>query len=136
MEKILKILEMTLKPSQMPKMQFLFSCTTGMQLFYNVLNISSGDEVIVSSQTHVATAHAIESCGAKPIFVDSELKTGNINIEKIEKKINRKTKAITVVHYLGNPVDLIKINKIAKKHKLFVLEDCALALGTTINKSM
>ena len=110
------------------------SCTTGMQLFYNVLNISSGDEVIVSSQTHVATAHAIESCGAKPIFVDSELKTGNINIEKIEKKINRKTKAITVVHYLGNPVDMIKINKIAKKHKLFVLEDCALALGTTISK--
>ena len=87
------------------------SCTTGMQLFYNVLKISSGDEVIVSSQTHVATAHAIEACGAKPIFVDSEIETGNIKISDIEKKINKKTKAITIVHYLGNPVNMEKISK-------------------------
>ena len=62
------------------------SCTTGMQLFYKVLGISNGDEVIVSSQTHVATAHAIESSGAKPIFVDSEISTGNLKISDIEKK--------------------------------------------------
>ena len=110
------------------------SCTTGMQLFYKVLGISEGDEVIVSSQTHVATAHAIESSGAKPIFVDSEAHSGNLRISDIEKKINKKTKAITVVHYLGNPVDMIAINKLAKKYKLFVLEDCALALGTKIKK--
>ena len=110
------------------------SCTTGMQLFYKVLGISNGDEVIVSSQTHVATAHAIESSGAKPIFVDSEISTGNLKISDIKKKINKKTKAITVVHYLGNPVDMIAINKLAKKYKLFVLEDCALALGTKIKK--
>ena len=110
------------------------SCTTGMQLFYKVLGISNGDEVIVSSQTHVATAHAIESSGAKPIFVDSEISTGNLKISDIEKKINKKTKAITIVHYLGNPVDMIAINKLAKKYKLFVLEDCALALGTKIKK--
>ena len=110
------------------------SCTTGMQLFYKVLGISNGDEVIVSSQTHVATAHAIESSGAKPIFVDSEISTGNLKICDIEKKINKKTKAITVVHYLGNPVDMMAINKLAKKYKLFVLEDCALALGTKIKK--
>ena len=108
------------------------SCTTGMQLFYQVIGISSGDEVIVSSQTHVATAHAIKSSGAKPIFIDSELKSGNLKISDIEKKINKRTKAITIVHYLGNPVDMIKINKLAKKHKLFVLEDCALALGAKI----
>jgi len=110
------------------------SCTTGMQLFYKVLGISNGDEVIVSSQTHVATAHAIESSGAKPIFVDSEISTGNLKISDIEKKINKKTKAITIVHYLGNPVDMIAVNKLAKKYKLFVLEDCALALGTKIKK--
>ena len=108
------------------------SCTTGMQLFYEVLKISSGDEVIVSSQTHVATAHAIISCGAKPIFIDSEIKTGNLDISLIEKNINNKTKAITVVHYLGNPVDMMKIMKLAKKYNLFVLEDCALALGSKI----
>ena len=89
-------------------------------------------KVIVSSQTHVATAHAIISCGAKPIFIDSEITTGNIDINAIEKKINKKTKNITVVHYLGNPVDMLKIMKLAKKYNLFVLEDCALALGSKI----
>ncbi len=110
------------------------SCTTGMQLFYNVLQISNGDEVIVSSQTHVATAHAIESCGAKPVFIDSEKDTGNIKIDDIEKRINKKTKAITIVHYLGNPVNMEKIKKLAKKYNLYILEDCALALGAKIKK--
>ena len=110
------------------------SCTTGMQLFYNVLQISNGDEVIVSSQTHVATAHAIEACGAKPVFIDSEKDTGNIKINDIEKRINKKTKAITIVHYLGNPVDMVKIKNLAKKYNLYILEDCALALGAKIKK--
>ena len=110
------------------------SCTTGMQLFYNVLQISNGDEVIVSSQTHVATAHAIEACGAKPVFIDSEKDTGNIKIDDIEKRINKKTKAITIVHYLGNPVNMDKIKKLAKKYELYILEDCALALGAKIKK--
>jgi len=70
--------------------------------------------------------------GAKPIFVDCELKTGNIDINKIEKKISKKTKAIVVVHFLGIPVDMIKINKIANKYNLSVLEDCALAVGSKI----
>ena len=112
------------------------SCTTGMQLFYNVLQISNGDEVIVSSQTHVATAHAIEACGAKPVFIDSEKDTGNIKINDIEKRINKKTKAITIVHYLGNPVDMVKIKNLAKKYNLYILEDCALALGAKIKKNM
>ena len=62
------------------------SCTTGMQLFYQVIGVSKGDEVIVSSQTHVATAHAIESYGAKPVFIDSELNSGNLNTLVILKK--------------------------------------------------
>ncbi|OUU53620.1 MAG: hypothetical protein CBC25_00130 [Pelagibacteraceae bacterium TMED65] len=106
------------------------SCTAAMHLFYLAIGLKKGDEVIVSSQTHVATAHAIELMGAKAIFVDSEKKTGNINISKIKNKINKKTKAISVVHYLGIPVFMDKVIRLAKKFNLFVLEDCALALGT------
>ena len=109
------------------------SCTAGMHLAYFALGIGSGDEVIVSSQTHVATAHAIELVGAKPVFVDSDKITGNIEIDKIEKKITKKTKAISIVHFLGLPTDMIKVKKIAKKYKLYIIEDCALSLGAKIN---
>jgi dTDP-4-amino-4,6-dideoxygalactose transaminase len=109
------------------------SCTAGMHLTYFTLGIGVGDEVIVPGQTHVATAHAVELTGAKAVFVDSNFEDGNIDINEIEKSISKKTKAIAIVHYLGIPVDMNKINKIAKKHNLFVIEDCALALGSTIN---
>ena len=91
------------------------SCTAGMHLFYFAIGLSKGDEVIVPAQTHVATAHAVELLGAKPVFVDCELETGNIDAKKIEKKITKKTKAIAVVHFLGIPADMIKIKRIAKK---------------------
>ena len=109
------------------------SCTAGMHLTYFTLGIGVGDEVIVPAQTHVATAHAVELTGAKAVFVDSNFEDGNIDINKIEKSISKKTKAIAVVHYLGIPVDMNKINKIAKKYNLLVIEDCALALGSLIN---
>lgn len=109
------------------------SCTAGMHLVYFTLGIGIGDEVIVPAQTHVATAHAVELTGAKAVFIDSDSKDGNIDINKIENYISKKTKAIAIVHYLGIPVDVYKINKIAKKHNLFVIEDCALALGSTVN---
>ena len=109
------------------------SCTAGMHLFYFALGLGPKDEVILPAQTHVATAHAIELTGAKPVFVDSEIKTGNIDINQIEKAITKKTKAIVVVHYLGVPVDMPKVMSIAKKHKLFVLEDCALSLGAKVD---
>lgn len=109
------------------------SCTAGMHLVYLSLGICEGDEVIVPAQTHIATAHAVEITGAKAVFVDAELETGNINIPLIENAINSKTKAIAVVHYLGVPVDMQKINKIANKYNLFVVEDCALAPGTFLD---
>jgi dTDP-4-amino-4,6-dideoxygalactose transaminase len=111
------------------------SCTAGMHLFYFALGIGRGDEVIVPAQTHTATAHAVELSGAKPIFVDCEIETGNIDPKKIQEKITKKTKAICVVHFLGIPVDMKKINFIAKKNNLFVLEDCALSLGASYNKT-
>ncbi len=109
------------------------SCTAGMHLVYFSLGYGPGDEVIVPAQTHVATAHAVELTGAKAVFVDAELTTGNIDIAAIEAAITSKTRAIAVVHYLGVPVDMPRIVKIAKKYNLFVLEDCALAPGAKID---
>jgi len=105
------------------------SCTAGMHLIYFSLGIGKGDEVIVPAQTHIATAHAVELTGAKPVFIDCDNKTGNIDVQKIEEKVNTRTKAICVVHYLGIPVNMKEIIKISRKKKLFVLEDCALSLG-------
>ena len=109
------------------------SCTAGMHLVYFALGIGKGDEIIVPAQTHISTAHAVELTGAKAVFVDCDLKTGNILASDIEKKINRKTKAIAIVHFLGIPVDISEIKKIAKKNNLFILEDCALAIGAKYN---
>ncbi|MFC1590337.1 DegT/DnrJ/EryC1/StrS family aminotransferase [Candidatus Omnitrophota bacterium] len=106
------------------------SCTAALHLSYFNQKIGQNDEVIVPAQTHTATAHAVELCGGKPVFVDAEEETGNIDIGQIEKRINANTKALSVVHYLGMPVDMDKICAIAKKHDLFVVEDCALAVGT------
>ena len=107
------------------------SCTAGMHLIYHALGFGPGDEVIVPCQTHVATAHAVELTGACPVFVDAEIETGNIDIPAIETSITSNTRAIAVVHYLGVPVDMDKVNQIAEKHGLFVLEDCALSPGAS-----
>jgi len=109
------------------------SCTAGLHLSYFCLGIGPGDEVVVPAQTHVATAHAVEFCGAKPMFVDAENQTGNIDIDKIEDIITEKTRALSVVHYLGMPVNMKRITEIANKYNLFVIEDCALAVGTYFN---
>jgi len=110
------------------------SCTASLHLYYLSIGLTKNDEVIMSAQTHVATAHAVEACGARPIFVDCELQTGNIDIEKIEKKITKKTKCICVTHFLGRPTNMNKINKIAKKHNLKVVEDTALSIGSKIGR--
>ena len=110
------------------------SCTSGMHLFYFSLGIGRGDEVIVPAQTHTATAHAVELTGAKPIFVDCKLDDGNIDLSKIEEKINKRTKAICIVHFLGFPVEMDYLKKISKKYKIYLLEDCALSLEQSLKK--
>ncbi len=109
------------------------SCTAGMHLIYFALGYGPGDEVIVPAQTHVATAHAVELTGARPVFVDAEPVTGNIDISRIEAAITSRTRAIAVVHYLGVPVDMPAVVAIARRHNLFVLEDCALSPGAKID---
>jgi len=103
--------------------------TVALHLALYVLGIGPGDEVIMPTFTMIATANAVCYTGAKPVLVDSELKTWNIDAGKIEKKINRRTKAIVVVHTYGHPCDMDKILKLAKKHNLWIVEDAAEAHG-------
>ena len=109
------------------------SCTSALHLSYLAMGLKKGDEVILPAQTHVATAHTIEITGAKPIFIDADI-NGNIDLNLLEKKINKKTKCITVVHFLGLPVDMKIVLRIAKRYKLYVVEDCALALVARIGR--
>ena len=105
------------------------SCAAAMHLAYVYLGIGPGDEVVVPAQTHVATAHAVEVCGAACVFVDSEPETGNLDLDQLEARVTGRTRALAVVHYLGMPVDLERVRAIAGRHHLFVVEDCALSLG-------
>lgn len=107
------------------------SCTAGLHLAWFDLGIGPGDEVVVPAQTHTATAHAVEYTGAKPVFADCDPATGNIDPMAVEAAVTENTRGICVVHYLGLPVDMDAILRIAEKHDLFVLEDCALSIGAT-----
>ena len=103
-----------------------------LHLIYWQMGLGPGDEVIVTAQTHVATAHAVEAVGAKAVFVDCEPETGNIDPGAIEAMIGPRTRAIGLVHFNGIPCDMDAIMAIANKHGLKVVEDCALAVGTRI----
>lgn len=112
------------------------SMSSGMaalHMAYWQLGIGVNDEVIVTAQTHVATAHAVEVVGARPVFVDCRPEDGNIDVDKIEAAITPRTKAIALVHFLGIPCDMEQIMAVAARHGLKVIEDCALAVGTRIN---
>ena len=104
-----------------------------LHLAYWQLGIGAGDEVLVPAQTHVATVHAVEYVGATPVFVDCDRQTGNIAPESIEPLITARTRAIGVVHFNGIPCDMEAIMRIAGRHGLKVVEDCALAVGSRIS---
>lgn len=105
------------------------SGTDALFLALLALGVKQGDEIITTPHTFVATASAVSMCGATPVFVDIDPKTYNIDPKKIEEKITKKTKGMIPVHIYGQPADMDAIAKIAKKHKLFVLEDAAQAHG-------
>lgn len=109
------------------------SCTAALHLAYLAMGIGPGAEVIVPAQTHVATAHAVELVGARPVFCDSEPRTGNIDLDRIESLITPQTRAISVVHYLGLPVDMRRLLSMTRPRGLRVIEDCALSLGAYEN---
>jgi perosamine synthetase len=104
--------------------------TAAIHLALLALGIKAGDEVIVPTFTYVATANAILYIGAVPVFVDSERETWQIDPADIERKITSKTKAVLVVHLYGHPCDMDPIMGICKRHNLFLVEDCAEAIGS------
>jgi dTDP-4-amino-4,6-dideoxygalactose transaminase len=104
------------------------SCTAALEICALLLNIKKGDEIIMPSYTFVSTANAFVLRGGTPVFVDIDSETLNIDPNKIEKAITKKTKAIVTVHYAGISCDMDPILKIAKKYKLYVIEDAAQAI--------
>ena len=100
-----------------------------LMLALKALDIGDGDEVIVPSNTFIATALAVTYVGATPILVEPDLNTFNLNPAEIEDKITERTKAIMPVHLYGQPCDMDTIVKIAGKHNLYIVEDCAQAHG-------
>lgn len=100
-----------------------------LMLALKALGVKSGDEVIVPSNTYIATALSVNYVGAKPILVEPDIRTYNIDPEQIEKKITEKTKAIMPVHLYDQPCDMDSIVTIANKYHLYVVEDCAQAHG-------
>lgn len=112
--------------------KYCVGCGNGLDALFLVLKaygIGEGDEVIVPSNTYIATALAVSYTGAVPVFVEPTLDSFNIDVTRIEEKITDKTKAIMAVHLYGHPADMDEINRIAKKYNLKVIEDAAQAHG-------
>ena len=110
------------------------SCTAALHLANLALDVSEGDEVICPSLSFVASANSILHAGAKPVFAEiTSLNDFNVSPEGIITKISKKTKAIQVLHFGGNPCNMGPIMEIAHKHGLSVIEDCAHTPGAEYN---
>lgn len=116
--------------------KFGVACSSGtaaLQLATRVLDLGPNDEVIVPTFTNIASVLCIYYTGAKPVLVDAEFDTWNMDTSKLSELITPRTKAILPVHIYGHPVNMTEVSKIAKDHKLFVIEDCAEAHGAEVN---
>ena len=111
----------------------LNSGTDALHLALRALDIGAGDEVISTAFTFVATSEAIGIVGAKPVFVDIDPDTFNIDPAKIENAITPKTKAIIPVHLYGQPANMDVILDLAKRHNLYVIEDACQAIGARLH---
>ena len=108
------------------------SGTDAIKLSLKVLNIKHGDEVITAANTFVATVGAINEIGARPVFVDCD-NTFCMDVDQLEKKITKKTKAIVAVHFTGYMTDMIKLKKLSKKYKVPIIEDACQSILASIN---
>jgi dTDP-4-amino-4,6-dideoxygalactose transaminase len=116
--------------------QACVGCNSGTDALYlalRAMKIGAGDEVITTPFTFIATAEMISAVGAKPVFVDIDLTTFNLDLDRLAAAITPRTKAIMPVHLFGNPVDMTELMSIAKQHNLIVIEDCAQATGAKWN---
>ena len=109
------------------------SCTTGLEVALRALNIGPGDEVIVPSYTYPATANVVSIVGATPVIVDVDKHNMLIDYEQIELSVTDKTRAIIPVSLFGNPLDYNKLDKIKKKHNVYIVEDAACSIGSEID---
>jgi dTDP-4-amino-4,6-dideoxygalactose transaminase len=105
------------------------SGTSALHLALQALGLGPGDEVVTIPHTFIATIEAVSQCGARPVFVDIDPETYTMDASQLEKAITGKTKAVITVHLYGHPTDMDPIMKIAEKHGLKVVEDCAQAHG-------
>jgi perosamine synthetase len=110
--------------------------TTALQVAVAAAGIGSGDEVLMSASTNIATALAAYHNGAVSVPVDSEGVTWNLDLDLVESLITPKTRAIIPVHLFGHPVDMDRLMEIARRHKLAVIEDCAESHGATVRGRM
>lgn len=111
------------------------NCTTALHLALLAVGVGPGDDVVTVSHSFIATANCIRHCGARPVFVDVELDTFNIDVRRLEAAITPRTRALLVVHQLGMPCDLAAVLKIAGRRGLPVVEDAACAIGSEIQWS-
>ncbi len=110
------------------------ACNSGTDALYLALrafDIGAGDEVITTPFTFIATAEVVSAVGAKPVFVDIDATTFNLNVEQVVAAITPKTKAIIPVHLFGQPVDMTSLMDVAKAHNLVIIEDCAQSTGAS-----
>lgn len=114
----------------------LNSATAALHLSLIVAGIGPGDEILVPSLTFVSTSHAVLYVGAKPVFVDVDRETLCMDPADLEKKITKNSRAVIPVHYGGHPADMDAIEDIAKKYKLFVIEDASHAAGSKYKGKM
>jgi len=103
--------------------------TVALHLALLALGVQPGDEVLVPTLTYVATANAVAYCGARPVLIDSEAESWNMDPERLEEAITARTRGIVVVHLYGHPADMDAILDVARRHGLFVVEDAAEAHG-------
>src|SRR5438128_1157726 len=105
------------------------SCTTALHLALLAIGVQPGDDVVTVSHSMIASANSIRYCGARPVFVDIEPATLNMDPDRLEQAISERTRAVLCVHQLGVPCDMARILEIAERHSVPVVEDAACALG-------
>ena len=106
------------------------NCTIAMEIALRALQIERGDEVIVPDFTHPATADAVSWVGADPVLVDVGMSSYNVDMDKVEKAITKKTKCLIAVSWGGNPLDFRLLDKLKEEHGLYIIEDAACSLGS------
>lgn len=116
---------------QVPHALGLNSCTAALHLSLQHLGVKPGDEVITSPVTFAATANVIEHLGARPVFVDVEPRTGNLDVSQVESRLSERTRAVIVVHLAGRSIEFGPLLDLCRRHGLRIVEDCAHALEGT-----